>query len=327
MKHCLVYDSSSADTLTFLKPWTRPIVEEYFDFEVYDSEKTYDWHRHVVLLTHGSHLNYPNLLKDLWGRGFRTVIDHFWDSAVEQTPHLWRGKLMLHCPNFMWYYSNLEFNFLGHRSYVPDRNPTHSFLTLMNNIRWHRDLVWKTLEPVLNTAKYSYAQRDIYLPDDSPSNPENKNWSRFLNTQWYDTTAFSTVVETHMRNTKNSVGLRTEVSEKIFKPLAYQHPFVVYGSVDTLKYLKGQGFETFDNIFDESYDSIEDDDLRFAAVTQQVFRGVDRWRSGWTVDAETQRRLQHNSDHFYNENILQRFKSEMIEPILEFINAPGSFRQ
>lgn len=332
MKQCLVYDSTEVDHITFIKPWIRPVVEKYFDLEVYDPEKTYSQHKHIVLITHASHFSQPYLLGKLWINGFRTVIDHLWDSDVEKLSHVGRGgKLILHCPNFMWYYSNLEFKYLGHEAYIPNRNPTHSFLTLMNNARWHRDQICNVLESILNTAKYSYAQRNIYIDDDSSPDPEltpdHKNWSRFLNPEWYNSTAFSVVAESYMRNTKNNIGMRTEVSEKIFKPLAYQHPFVVYGSVDTLKYLKEQGFETFDNIFNESYDSILDDDQRFAAVSQQVFHGVDCWRRGWTVSAETQRRLQHNTDHFYNENILQRFEKEIINPILEFVNDAGSTGQ
>ncbi len=44
-------------------------------------------------------------------------------------------------------------------------------------------------------------------------------------------------------------------TEKVFKPLYGKTPFLYVGSPYTLKYLKTLGFETFDKIFDESYDT------------------------------------------------------------------------
>lgn len=45
------------------------------------------------------------------------------------------------------------------------------------------------------------------------------------------------------------------LSEKIFKPIACNHPFMVMGNRNSLIELKKLGYETFSNFFDESYDS------------------------------------------------------------------------
>jgi len=57
-------------------------------------------------------------------------------------------------------------------------------------------------------------------------------------------------------------------SEKIFKPIWYLQPFVVFSTPHTLKHLRESlGFHTFGEWIDESYDSIEDYEKRmYAAV-------------------------------------------------------------
>jgi len=60
------------------------------------------------------------------------------------------------------------------------------------------------------------------------------------------------------------------VSEKIAKPLLVGQPFLVYGCQYFLQYLKEIGFCTFGNWFDESYDLIEDNDLRARAIVKSL---------------------------------------------------------
>lgn len=65
---------------------------------------------------------------------------------------------------------------------------------------------------------------------------------------------------------------RLEINEKLFKPIASLQPFLVLGQIGTLKALKQLGYKTFDKWFDESYDSIMDDDLRYQKILNEVKR-------------------------------------------------------
>jgi len=60
------------------------------------------------------------------------------------------------------------------------------------------------------------------------------------------------------------------ISEKIWKPLYKFHPFIVVGRPHLLKYLKDIGFKTFDFLIDETYDTIEDNDLRMEAIIKEI---------------------------------------------------------
>ena len=45
------------------------------------------------------------------------------------------------------------------------------------------------------------------------------------------------------------------ITEKIFKPIRHAQPFVVFGTVNTLATLRSLGYQTFDTLLDNSYDS------------------------------------------------------------------------
>lgn len=59
-------------------------------------------------------------------------------------------------------------------------------------------------------------------------------------------------------------------TEKIIKPIANLHPFIVISTTGYLRTLKKLGFKTFDSIFDESYDTIEDSFERLEFIIKQI---------------------------------------------------------
>lgn len=66
------------------------------------------------------------------------------------------------------------------------------------------------------------------------------------------------------------------ITEKVFKPILNLHPFLVLSSPGTLAWLRGRGYDTFPELFDESYDTIQDDALRFDSVMTQLTNIIDR---------------------------------------------------
>ena len=94
---------------------------------------------------------------------------------------------------------------------------------------------------------------------------------------------------------------RTHLTEKIFKPVVLHQPFVLVGGSGCLKYMREYGFETFSQWWDESYDNIEDLDLRMQAVANIV----NRFANMSLDDLEDMRNemwpiLEHNYNWFYN---------------------------
>jgi hypothetical protein len=100
---------------------------------------------------------------------------------------------------------------------------------------------------------------------------------------------FSIVSETQYEDKQRTVFL----SEKVFKPIACQHPFVILGNKGSLKELKKLGYKTFHDLIDESYDNMNSDD-RFHAIkdiinTLKLNRDKLEW-FGWLRPT-----LEHNS--------------------------------
>ena len=95
---------------------------------------------------------------------------------------------------------------------------------------------------------------------------------------------------------------KLHLTEKIFKPIVSKQPFMLLAAPGNLAYLKSYGFKTFDGIIDESYDLIQDNDLRTEAVVNQL-----HWYCDLTLDEKTnviqqlEPIIQHNFNHFYGE--------------------------
>lgn len=79
----------------------------------------------------------------------------------------------------------------------------------------------------------------------------------------YDASWYSIVCETQYED-----GLF--LTEKTAKPIYGKRIFVLFGCPGQLEFLRGQGFQTFNSIIDESYDSITNTSERFASAWQTV---------------------------------------------------------
>lgn len=65
-------------------------------------------------------------------------------------------------------------------------------------------------------------------------------------------------------------------TEKILKPLMCLQPFIVVSSPNYLKKLKELGFKTFDSLWDESYDTIIDNEDRLIKIFE-IIKQISEW--------------------------------------------------
>jgi len=321
----LIYSTTTHPCFT--QGFVRALVDEQFDLVEYDPTKTYSPLDTVVLQTHVGVLQPEPWHIHLVEQGFKTVVDHLWDSDVDTPSMVENNALILRNVNWLWYRESMHYRFMGYDQYQPQRDYQHAFFMPMNKAREHKDLVLERLAPVLEQGLYSYAERGRILPNDFDREQQGY-WLYYFNPKWYNSTCFSVVVESYMRSNmwqQNPVvpNYKTEISEKSFKPMAYRHPFIIFGSVDTLKYLQREGFETFDNLWDESYDSIIEDDQRHQAVAHTVIDAVKEYNQGnLKFDSATEQKLQHNHARFFDKALVeQRFREEIIGDVLSYVNS------
>lgn len=314
------------DYPNFSQGWIKPLVDPYFEITVWEPGTKYSPADTVLTTYQQDFLETPWFYK-LEQQGNPVVVDHLFDSDVDShSIRLSERKLELRSPHWMWYRTAILAAHHHYDQYRPQRSYTHDFLCLMNKIRDHRDRVMTDLAAELETARWSYVDRGHDIGD-----PEERNgsifWEYYMNPQWYNSTCWHLVVESWVRSdvwfrSPSWPNYKTEISEKSYKPLAFFQPMIVLGSVDTLKFLRSQGFETFDNLWSEQYDSIESDAKRVDTVLAQVrevVRTYNRHWSGW--DSVTEQKLAHNHARFFDlATVKQRFDTEIMGTIREFLN-------
>lgn len=64
-------------------------------------------------------------------------------------------------------------------------------------------------------------------------------------------------------------------SEKIFKPIAFEHPFIVVSTPNFLESLRSVDYKTFDGLIDESYDQEPDDFKRMVMIVNEIKRLIN----------------------------------------------------
>jgi hypothetical protein len=96
------------------------------------------------------------------------------------------------------------------------------------------------------------------------------------------------------------------LSEKIWKPIAHGHPFILVGPNSSLKSLRDDfGFKTFSPFIDESYDDEKDPHIRMEMIKSEIKR-----LNNYTLDELKQIVKQLKPVLLHNINLLFKYGSK-----------------
>ena len=96
-------------------------------------------------------------------------------------------------------------------------------------------------------------------------------------------------------------GTNVHLTEKIFKPIVLQQPFVLLQAPGALKYLQRYGFKTFNDFWSEDYDDIVDHSERLKAIANIVdYIGNKTISELIDMRKRMSEILVHNFNCFYN---------------------------
>ena len=114
-------------------------------------------------------------------------------------------------------------------------------------------------------------------------------------------------------------GRRNHLTEKTFKPICQQMPFVLVSTAGSLRYLRQYGFKTFGDIWDESYDDELDDVLRLEKIAK-LLHDLDSLSTSelQSLYQRAMPAIKHNYEHFYGgtfESLLWNELTGMLEQI------------
>jgi len=310
----------SENKTVFQTPFLKQIWEQYFNVELIDVNKNYNKRSTVVVSDWVDFIRTQDTdERTLANKGIRHVIDHCWDSWDSGLDN--SADFTLRPRDFIWMNESIWYKHLGYDKFDLMSNPDRDFLMLINGKSPERTKLYDRLTPALSDNIYSYIGHGVPLQNAQDQEYNNMTWQRYIDPSWYTSTRFSIVVESvigplYVPLANDGIN----VTEKTLKPCAFKHPYIVWGQAGTLAWQKRQGFETFEHCIDESYDTVEDADIRFEKVVEQI----DRCIADKTIFADplTKQKLEHNYNHFYNEEVVMKlFKEQMIDPLLEFIES------
>ena len=143
-----------------------------------------------------------------------------------------------------------------------------------------------------------------------------------FDTENYKSTEIEVVLETLFDDR------RLHLTEKSLRPIACRQPFILAATHGSLQYLRDYGFKTFDAIWDETYDTIEDPYQRMRAIIKLMLE-VAAWSDVQRRDnvQRMQQIAEHNQQHFFSKDfsdlIINELHTNMTEAFDQIKQDPG----
>lgn len=316
------------------------------DIECYDSEHQYS---QDTVFFYDMYGDYQELLPRHLAEGFRIIYDakneHYlpdpggqqliqkFQQHPGQVMCMISGQTALHIPGvkvsatpyWYWYTDQISWRNQKLDTWQPQRDPRYTYLMQISLPRQDRDSIYDRLaeKNLLAHSLHSYRGRSIFLPGDVDPTTYTSNWQRYINPDWYQQTWFSLTVETYIKDDYHKGFSLTQddnlfFSEKTYKAFACQHPFVLASTYHNLSYVRAQGFETFPELFDESYDY----ETRFDQRMNKVCDAVQNFRQQEYHNPRVQEKIRHNHARFFNRALTHRLIQEtVVFPVLDFLYA------
>jgi hypothetical protein len=180
---------------------------------------------------------------------------------------------------------------------LPQCQTTFNCVEPQDNIHYRNHFFKNTVwQPTTDFSK------DFY------SSSATSNSSADFDLSDYESTNIEVVLETLFDDS------RLHFTEKILRPIALAQPFLLASSHGGLDYLKSYGFQTFDSVWDESYDNISDPYERLTNIVKTM-KTISQW------DPETRRKklqaaqdiADYNKAYFFSESFFNLINSELVE--------------
>ncbi len=187
-------------------------------------------------------------------------------------------------------------------------------LLIQSNIQHHCKTTLNAIEPELNIHYNSYNfNNPVWRPSNKLENyftdtPAHSNISADFVIEDYEHTDIEIVLETLFDDD------RLHLTEKSLRPIAVGQPFVLVSTSGSLEYLKSYGFRTFDQIWDESYDTITDPQQRLKSIVD-VMKSIAEWTPDIKAKKLAQAQLiaEYNKKHFFS----REFFNQVIEELTQ----------
>ena len=169
----------------------------------------------------------------------------------------------------------------------------------------------------------NFTLKDITMLGLLTDNHCDSNQSARYNCDDFNSTAISVVLETMFDDS------RIHLTEKILRPIACGHPFILAAGPHSLEYLRSYGFQTFAPWVDESYDRETDSLLRL----EKIINSMNKINSLSAQEfdqflVEIRRIAEFNKKHFFSntfqQQVIEELKTNLTHAIQHIKNPRGT---
>jgi hypothetical protein len=162
----------------------------------------------------------------------------------------------------------------------------------------------------------------LAIEDHWPTKEIPSHYSADFDIEDYEVTDIEVVLETLFDDS------RLHLTEKVLRPIACAQPFILGATHGSLEYLRSYGFQTFNELWSEEYDSITDPHDRLIAIVD-LMQSI----SAWTEEERNQKMqrarqiAQENQKLFFSDNfsnsIIDEFRNNLKNAMVEIQKNSG----
>lgn len=279
-------------------------------------------------------------------KNFRTDAFTIWDHALlvhseQRSINVEKYRRKEFLPVYYWSHAVIARDWFRFAEHVDQhKNITNQFLIYARGWTGTREYRLKFLELLIKSGLQTQCKTNIQPVD--AETQQHYNDHEFLNPAWapditledyfdtkdicstfsadfdladYNGTDIEIVLETLFDDA------RLHFTEKILRPIALGQPFVLVGAQAGLEYLKHYGFQTFDTVWSEHYDSVKDPTQRLQAVIETV-KSISTWTDSQRLEKlqQANKIAAYNKQRFFSKEFLQQVTQELRDNLTQALH-------
>jgi hypothetical protein len=250
-----------------VNPQTLDKIVELFEKRFGTSEGFYIW---TTALADSVFKKQKNIIivpyAELWSayhlpKYYESVDNTKNKKFIKLVRRLTPGRVLSHMQ-----FSSENLNQYGYIS-IPNVNSSDNSISLIQYAEQRTNSKWRHLITSDNLTSFELDQ--IPLADTMKAK-YNKHWLGFPDKEnlinYHHNSYFSIIFESRLEENTES----WFYTEKILRAILYKQPFILAGCKSALKYMRQQGYKTFDPYIDETYDTFDNYEDRITEITRVV---------------------------------------------------------
>jgi hypothetical protein len=295
-----LYDNRSKSD----NPWTTLLKKNSFDLKTNNNlaNTTCFFDKNILL-----HSEQRSLQCDLYQKN-NFVLAYYWSHAIiardwfRFAQHVNQKK------------SIKKMFLIYNRAWSGTREYRLKFLELLVNaqLEKHCQTTMAAVEPELNKHYSQYKFKNSVWKPKVPletyfsPNHVTSNYSADFDLNDYEYTNIEVVLETLFDDD------RLHLTEKTLRPIACGQPFILVATAGSLEYLRQYGFKTFNGIWSEEYDLIQDPVARLNSIVE-LMGEISNWDPITCQIKLTQAQeiVEYNKQYFFSQEFFTLVSNEL----------------